>query len=369
MSIVIKDKLYSVLAVVSIIAIVAGIAWLIMEQDISESTNEENRLFPDMVSGYEYGKYEKFNSPASENGLGDTKIYIYGECTEIVSRQGSVACFVENGDEEWLVSLWNVDMVGEKDFSFLVHKEIYIFGMYTGYSNVVQKPAIQYDTILCEGETYSFDALINEASKNSTQVLVKPTTEPIKTVEDKENFNEETVISQLEVTPYQYTSSIKTPWVFLTVKNNTKFNLDITIDLKTYDSDGNIIGAKSYSQEAFENNTETIFSFMLDEEPSSIEYEISAKEEDWYECVVANLVYESTSAKNKEIISVTNNGDDAAEFVECTVLFFNGEKVVGFDTRYFSDDDYELKPGKTITEELTSYKAYDSYKIYFTGHR
>ena len=187
--------------------------------------------------------------------------------------------------------------------------------------------------------------------------------------EEVVSFDEETVISELEVTKYQYTSSIKTPWVFLVVKNNSEFDLNITIDIKTYDDKGNLIGAKSSSIGAFENNTETILSFMLDEEPNSIKYEISVKEEDWYDCVVSNLSYESSAAQKKEIVSVTNNGEDAAEFVEGTMLFFNGEELVGFDRRYFSDDDYELKPGKAITKELSCYDKYDSYKIYFTGRR
>ena len=51
------------------------------------------------------------------------------------------------------------------------------------------------------------------------------------------------------------------------------------------------------------------------------------------------------------------------------MLFFSGDKVVGFDSTYFVDDDSELKPGKTITKELHCYEEYDSVKIYFTGRR
>lgn len=182
-------------------------------------------------------------------------------------------------------------------------------------------------------------------------------------------FDEETVIAQLEVTSYQYVSSIKTPWLFIVIKNNSDFDLDISIDLKTYDTQGNINGAKSKSQEAFENNTETIIAFMLDEKPASFDYEISAEEEDWYECVVSDLSFETISAKDKEIVSVTNNADKAAEFVECTILFFMGDEVVDYERTYVVDDDSEIKPGKTITKELKSYEDYDSFKIYFAGRR
>lgn len=181
-------------------------------------------------------------------------------------------------------------------------------------------------------------------------------------------FNEATVLSQLEVTEYAYSSS----WYqygFLAIKNNSNFDLDLSVSVKFYDASGNLIGANTKSQEAFESGTEILLYFMPDEEFARMEYEFSADKEDWYECVVSDLTYESVSAKNKEIVSVTNNGEKPAEFVEVHALFFKGGKVVGHNSTYFTDDDYELKPGKTITEELSCYEDYDSVKFFFTGRR
>ena len=64
---------------------------------------------------------------------------------------------------------------------------------------------------------------------------------------------------------------------------------------------------------------------------------------------------------------MTNNGEKAAEFVQGTVLFFVGDEVVGESTAYFSDDDYELKPGKTLIREMNCWASYDSFEVYFSG--
>ena len=83
----------------------------------------------------------------------------------------------------------------------------------------------------------------------------------------------------------------------------------------------------------------------------------------------SGIVQRIVSVKKKEIVSVTNNGTEAAEFVEGYALFFEGDTLVDFEDAYFTDDDSEIKPGKTITKELECSKNYDSVKIYFTGRR
>ena len=186
-----------------------------------------------------------------------------------------------------------------------------------------------------------------------------------KVVESK--FNEATVLSQLEVTEYSY----KNIWhyAFLVIANKSEFDIEVSVSVKFYDKNGDLVGAKDGTESAFESGTEIVMYFMPDEAFDKMEYELSVREEDWYECVVSDLTYESTTAKKKEIVSVTNNGTEAAEFVEGRALFFKNGKVVGFEWIYFTDDDYELKPGKTITREMDCYEKYDSVKFFFTGRR
>ena len=182
------------------------------------------------------------------------------------------------------------------------------------------------------------------------------------------NFDEAAVLSKLNVTEYSYMSGSR-PWVFLVIENTSEFDLNLSVDLKTYDSAENLLAAKNASQEAVEHGTTTIISFMLDEPFAKTEYTLSASEEDSWGCVISDLSYESTAAKNKEILSITNNGQEPADYVEAIMLFFNGDTLVDHASSYFTDDDYELKSGETISKEMKCYEPYDSYKVYFTGRR
>lgn len=181
-------------------------------------------------------------------------------------------------------------------------------------------------------------------------------------------FDEEIVLSQLKVTEHKFFGKYSTAY-FMAVDNNSEFNLEISVSAKFYNAANELIGAKDMSEDAFEKGTSTLISFYLDEEYSYVEYEISVAEEDYYKCVVSDLSYESVAAKDKEILSVTNNGEYAAEFVEVYALFFMGDNVVGCTSNYFTDDDSEIKPGKTITKEMDCYEEYDSVQFFFTGRR
>lgn len=182
------------------------------------------------------------------------------------------------------------------------------------------------------------------------------------------DFDAESVISQLEITEYSY-SSYSWYYAFLVIKNNSEFDIDISVSAKFYNNAGELVGAKNTDQDAFESGTETILYFMPDEAYAKMECELSVEQVKWYECVVSDLTYESVSAKDKEIVSVKNNGSEAAEYVAGYALFFKGDKVVGFNYTYFTDNDSELKPGKTITKEIDCYEDYDSVKFFFTGRR
>lgn len=50
-------------------------------------------------------------------------------------------------------------------------------------------------------------------------------------------------------------------------------------------------------------------------------------------------------------------------------MFFLGGILVDYDSSYFTDSDYELKPGDTITEQFNSYDDFDKIEFYLTGRR
>lgn len=180
-------------------------------------------------------------------------------------------------------------------------------------------------------------------------------------------FNKDEVISQLEVRELSMTGIWD--YYFLVVKNNSAFDLDLTVELRYYDGNDKLVGVEKREEYAVEAGYPVVFWFMPDEEYARVEYTFSAKEEDWYEPVISDLSYEESVTDNKVILMVTNNGEKAAEFVEGTVLFYKNGELVNFDWTYFTDDDSEIKPGDTIIQELHCYGEFDSHEVYFTGRR
>ena len=178
--------------------------------------------------------------------------------------------------------------------------------------------------------------------------------------------------SQVKVKEYSYVNSIGTTWYFMEFTNNSSVTVSIETNVTAKDKKGKTIGAASGSENAIEaGHTVCILHMFDDAEPESYDYTLSVKEEEYYEPVLSDLSYETSDTGKKVIVSCTNKGEEAAEFVKGTVLFFSGKKLIDHSSAYFTDDDSELKPGNTISKEFNYYgnKKYNKFKIYLTGRR
>lgn len=170
---------------------------------------------------------------------------------------------------------------------------------------------------------------------------------------------------------YYYINSIGSAQYFLIVKNISDETISVNINATAKDAEGNLIGAKTKSEEAIPSGYEVCIGcyFSDAKNAASFEYTIDAKKDEYYEAVIQNLTYEESRTDKKVIISCTNNGNDAAKFVEATALFFSNGELVRSDSTYITDDDSEIKPGATIIKEMKSYDEYDDVKIYLSGRK
>lgn len=99
-----------------------------------------------------------------------------------------------------------------------------------------------------------------------------------------------------------------------------------------------------------------------------IEYDYKIRKSSYYKPVVGNLTYEITENTKNLIISVTNNGNYAAKFVEGYVLWFDSENnLVGVTDQYFTDEDSEIKSGATEKSQYSRNSKADRYELYFSG--
>lgn len=231
-------------------------------------------------------------------------------------------------------------------------------------------PQEEYDKVVAERDALKEQIASMSVDQNEPTEQVKAQ-EPVPTQNipaKTGSFDAKDAVEKLEISEYHFSSKYSN-YAFLTIKNGSDYNLDISVSAKFYDSDGNLVGAKSADQDAVESGYDTILYFMPDETYESMKYEIDVSETKYWNCVQSDLSYEADEAKNKVILSVTNNGTEAADFVEAYVLFFSRDEPVSFTQNYVVDDDSELKPGKTISKEMDCYEEFDSYRIFLSGRR
>ena len=156
---------------------------------------------------------------------------------------------------------------------------------------------------------------------------------------------------------------------FLVIRNNSSQTVDISTSSLAYSADGTMVSATDASLEALGAGCTSIMyeAFETEAEIDHYETTMNVTESDYYESVVQDLSYTQNDIDGGAIFQVTNNGTEAAEFVEGYALFFLGEELVGYNSTYFTDDDSELKPGATISKQIDSYEDFDRIEFYMTG--
>lgn len=118
----------------------------------SEVTEEPENEELEYVNGFEKADYGKFNSYATKNGLGGTKIYVQGTVTEVFDKDNSVGLIIQQSDnEQWLVAIGEEPVIGKSKLEKLLNKTIEIFGEYVGYSDVFDMPHLE---IISDDENY-----------------------------------------------------------------------------------------------------------------------------------------------------------------------------------------------------------------------
>ena len=182
-------------------------------------------------------------------------------------------------------------------------------------------------------------------------------------------FNADEILNNLQTTTYTWNDYYSYS-VALVVKNNSSFNCRLSANVLFKNAAGELIGAADDSTDTFEAGQEVCLVFSNEVEFSSFDYEYEVSKLEYYDCVSSSLSCETTVTTNKAIIAITNNGEKTAEHVEYNILFMLGDEVVDYNWGYATDDNSEIKPGKTIIEEVKFYndkKDFDNVKVYYNG--
>ena len=123
--------------------------------DITEvSITEEQTHLPignppmGMIENYELAVFEKFNSPASENGLKNTKIYINGTLNRVFNSNSSILGYItDEKNNKWLLIIDSKLKASKDDYMYLEHSKVCVAGIYDGFSNIHKMPALTINRI------------------------------------------------------------------------------------------------------------------------------------------------------------------------------------------------------------------------------
>lgn len=200
-----------------------------------------------------------------------------------------------------------------------------------------------------------FEEETTTEEQTTTQSIKKPTEKDIE------------IISE-----YTYADSIG--WYtyhFVVVKNNYNKTVRISTSSLAYGDNGQIVGAADSYFEALGPGCVSVYyeAFETDKKIKSYDTQINVNIDEMYSSVIQDLSYQKSEIDDGIVFQVTNNGKESAEFVEGYALFFNNGKIVGFESSYFTDDDSEIKPGKTIFKQFNCYEEFDDVEFYLTGRR
>ncbi len=151
------------------------------------------------------------------------------------------------------------------------------------------------------------------------------------------------------------------------VKNNNNVAVDLDIEVEFYDADGLIAGSDSDSLMAVGANAEVaveMYSTPESFDNYKIYVDVTATEQISYFDKV-ELVHNNNG--EEIVVQVKNNSQDEIDYIEVGIVYYQGDKVVGYDY----DNEIDIKPERSANFSLyyphdDDYDDvnFDTYKVF-----
>lgn len=168
---------------------------------------------------------------------------------------------------------------------------------------------------------------------------------------------------------YTYSDGFWYTYHFVVVKNISDKSVKISTSTLAYNKDGKLISQDKGKVNVVGPGCTTIYyeAFETTEEITKYDTEMEVSTKVYYSCGLKDLEYKQTNIEKGAIFQVTNNGKEPVDYLEGYALFFNKGKLVGWSSQYFTDEEHQIKSGKTIAEQFTCYEKFDDVKFYLEG--
>lgn len=151
------------------------------------------------------------------------------------------------------------------------------------------------------------------------------------------------------------------------VKNDNKVAVDMNVEVEFYDKDNNIVGSDTKTLTAVGKNAEVAIE-MWDTPESFDNYKIYVDVENTREkCYFDDLEVKHNDTGEQVAVQIKNNSEDTIEYVSATIVYYQNNKVVGYD----DDMESDVKAGRSANFNFdypydNNYDdvKYDSYKVF-----
>lgn len=232
-----------------------------------------------------------------------------------------------------------------------------ILGITGCSSGVSQK---EYDKVVEERDKYK--ELYESISSATATELEKE-----ESIEKDENVD---YVSQLDIAEYSYVNSINNTIYCMVIKNNSNQTLSLNVNVTANDKNGKLVGAQTINEYAVESGYEVVLSTSFDgDKAEKFVYDITPEIEKYYSPVSSEIESTVTKADKKVIVSCKNTGNETAQFVKASALFFKNDRLVYYNETYCVDNSFNLEVGKTISKEIDAFQEFDDVKIYISGRK
>ena len=204
----------------------------------------------------------------------------------------------------------------------------------------------------------------NNTTTKSGNTAVDTTAE----TEQKENLAD-----MMETKEYSCTVDDSFIYYVMYVTNNSDKVVSIDLNVTTLDSSGGMVSSSSDGTKAVAPGQTAGIWTTFDEwdKIDSFDYTLSVSEEKEYSPVYSDLSIDYNTTDSGIVASVTNNGTSAADYVWMDVVYLKDGKMVNFSELSFMDDNQELQPGTTLSQEGTCYSdsGFDDVVIAINGRK
>lgn len=183
---------------------------------------------------------------------------------------------------------------------------------------------------------------------------------------DIEKTMEGSLASQMNVEEYYYENGVGDTLYFLVVTNNSEKTVELMVEAIAKDSDSNTVGTTDSEMVAVGAGEEACLLnyFESVEDAYAFEYTLKVTEDKNYKSVMNDLEVAKSGDEDTVVVSCTNISDNAIPLIDVSGLFFENGKLIGYNEVYIGDDDSELKPGATLSEQLTYDEEFDEVKVF-----